>query len=80
VSTIIGDNQAKPGQVLETVKSETKDRSRGTKHSRQSETNLDLEPGDESDLRSQGVVIRKEEIRSSVTGQKKASRKMILKH
>lgn len=50
VSTILGDNKAKSGPILETVRSETKDISRGTKHSRQSETNLDLEPGDESEL------------------------------
>jgi hypothetical protein len=70
ISTILGDpasvNSGQP--FIQAIKSERKDKLRGTAHSNVADVGLAIEPNESQNLRSEGIQIKREETKSSVTG------------
>jgi hypothetical protein len=68
ISTIINNDLAKSGPIVEAVKSETKDKLRATAHSKVGDIGLQLKLNEAEYLRAEGIQIKSEETKSSVTG------------
>lgn len=70
VGTVVG-GQVKPiGPIIEAVNADHKDKLRGTAHARVEEITFDLDPYDLDDLIHSGFQLKREETRSSVSGQR----------
>ena len=68
-TTILGDNNNKPNApVLETVKSNRKDKLKGTTLGQFNEFSFDLDPTELQELTHQGFQLKEETTKSSVSG------------